>query len=126
MDMLPTNNMSETRRQNQSHADVARENEERRSRSQELSNLDAPETSEEWNAPQEAAHERLLPFSDNLTTLMCIVGSDLCEPQRERLTSSFSLQGADVTAYTFSKNKEQYLWNCSVRRKVQWMIFHSE
>ena len=54
-------------------------------------------------AAQVAAHERLLPFSDNLTTLMCIVGSDLCEPQRERLTSSFSLQGADVTAYTFEK-----------------------
>ena len=48
-----------------------------------------------------AAHERLFPFSDNLTTLMFIVASDLSEAQRERLTSSISLQGADVTACTY-------------------------
>ena len=43
----------------------------------------------------------LFPFSDNLTTLMFTVASDLSEAQRERLTSSLSLQGVDVTAYTF-------------------------
>ena len=44
MDMLPTSSMSETRRQNQYHADVAGEDGERRSRSQELLSLDLPET----------------------------------------------------------------------------------
>ena len=32
---------------------------------------------------------------------MFIVASDLSEAQRERLTSSLSLQGVEVTAYTF-------------------------
>ena len=41
-----------------------------------------------------------MSFSDNLTTLMFIVASDLSEAQRERLTSSLSLQGVEVTAYT--------------------------
>ena len=36
-----------------------------------------------------------------LTTLMLFVASDLSEAQRERLTSSLSLQGVTVTAYTF-------------------------
>ena len=47
MDMLRTNTVSEIRRQNQYHADVARENEARRSRSQELLTPDLPETGEE-------------------------------------------------------------------------------
>ena len=99
--MLPTNTVSEIRRQNQTHADVARENEERRCRSPELLNPDLPETGEEWNATQVAAHERLFPSSDNLTTLMFTVACDLSEAQRERLTSSLSPQGVDVTAYTY-------------------------
>ena len=49
MDMLPTFSMSETRRHNRYLADVAKENEERRSRSQELLNLEALETRGEWN-----------------------------------------------------------------------------
>ena len=67
---------------------------------------------------QETAHTMLFPFNDNLTTLMFIVSSDLSEAQRERLTSSFCLQGVNVTAYiTHLKQKGQYVWNCSVRRK---------
>ena len=50
---------------------------------------------------QVTTHDRLFPFSDNLTTLMFIVASDLSEAQRERLTSSLSLNGVNVTAYTF-------------------------
>ena len=34
---------------------------------------------------------------------MFTVASDLGEAQRERLTSSLSLQGVDVTAYTFER-----------------------
>ena len=87
MDMIPTNNMSETRRQNQYHVDVARENEERRSRSHEFLNPDDPETREEWNVTQVAAHERLFSFSKKLTTLMFTISSDLSEAQTDRLTS---------------------------------------
>ena len=36
-------------------------------------------------------HESLFSFSENLTTLMFNVASDLSEVQRERPTSSFSL-----------------------------------
>ena len=35
---------------------------------------------------QVTTHERLFPFSDNLTTLMFIVASDLSDAQRERAT----------------------------------------
>ena len=72
---------SEERRQNQYHADVARQNDERKSRSQELLNPDAPDTREEWNAAQVATHEGRFPSSDILTTLMFIVASDLSEAQ---------------------------------------------
>ena len=86
---------SEARRQGQCQADVARENEGRRSRNQE------PETREGWNATQMVNHEALLPFSDTLTTLMLTVASDLSEAQRERLTGSLCLQGVEVTAQNF-------------------------
>ena len=64
MDMLPTTDRyllhrSEPQRQNQSHADMARGGEERRSRSQERLSPDLPETRESWNATQVAARERL-------------------------------------------------------------------
>ena len=85
----------------QYRADVAQDNGEIQSRSQDLLNPDSKKNREEWNAAQVAAHERLFPFSDNLTTLMFNVASDLSEAQRERLTSSLSPQGVDVTAYTF-------------------------
>ena len=50
---------------------------------------------------QKTARGRLLPFCDNSSTLMCIVACGLSEARRERLTSSLSLQGVNVTAYTF-------------------------
>ena len=104
-----TNNISENRRQNQFHADTARESREGRSRSQELLSPDLLKTSEEWNATQVAAHERLIPFSDNLTTFLFTVASDLSDAQRERLTSFLSLQGVDVIAYTFEKLKTVFV-----------------
>ena len=101
MDMLPLSTMSEERRQNQYLADVTQQNVERQRRSAEVLDPNAPETRDKWYATQVSNHEKLFPFSDNLTTLMFIVVSDLCEAQRERLTSSLSLQGMTVTAYTF-------------------------
>ena len=71
---------------------MARENEESRSRSQELLNPDEPETREEWNATQVAAHERLFPFSDSVTTLMFTGASDFSEAQRDRRTSFLSTE----------------------------------
>ena len=99
MDMLPTADRdllhrSEPQRQNQSSADMARGGGERRSRSQELLSTDLLETRERWNATQVAAHERLFPFSDNLTTLMFIVASDLGE-NPERKTYEFSFYSRD-------------------------------
>ena len=58
-----------------------------------------------WKAAQVAAHERLFLFSDNLTTFMFIIASDLSENQRERLTSFLCIQGMAVTAYTLKKVK---------------------
>ena len=98
MDMLPLSNMSEKRRQNQYLADVTRENAERQRRSAEDLDPKAQETRDRWCATQVSNHEGLFPFSDNLTTLMFVVASDLGEAQRERL---LSLQGKNVTAYTF-------------------------
>ena len=115
MDMLLTTDRyvlqrSESRRQNQSHADMACGSEERRSRSQEPLSPDLPETRERRNATQLAAHERLFPVTDNLTTLMFTGGSDLCENQRERFPSSLSFQGMDVTTYTFNRVKVAFGW----------------
>ena len=112
--------MSRTRKQYQNLADVTRGNEERQRRNEELLDPDSPETREGWNVTQVKTHERLFPFSDNLTTLMFIVASDLSEAERRRLTSSLSLLRIRL------KQSGQYLWNCSVRRKVQWRILYSE
>ena len=58
---------------------MARGSEERQSRSQEFLFPDFPETGEELNAAQVAPHEKLFPFSDNLTTLMFTVANYLSE-----------------------------------------------
>ena len=94
MDMLPMCTLSEEQRQNQHFAEVAQENADRQRRSAEILDLNAQETRDRWNATQVSNHERHFPFSDNLTTLMFIVASDLSEAQRERerLTSSLSLR----------------------------------
>ena len=91
MDMLPLSTMSAKARRSQYLADVAQENEDRRSRNADVLNLDAQETQDNWCTTQVSNHESLFPFSDNLTTLMLIVVSDLSEAQRERLASSLSL-----------------------------------
>ena len=93
--------MSAEARRNQYLADVAQENEDRRSRNAEVLNSDTQETQDNRHATQLSNHESLFPFSDNLTTLMFIVVNDLSEAQRERLASSLSLQGMNVAAYTF-------------------------
>ena len=103
----------------------ARENEDRRSRNQELLDPEAPESKEGWNATLMANHDALFPFIDNLTTLMFIVASDLSEAQSERLTSYLSLQGVEVTTKTFEAVRtvvvelfctpKSSMWNPSLR-----------
>ena len=58
---------------------------------------------------QVTTHERLFPFSDTLAKLMFNVASDLSEAQRERLASSFSLQGVNVTVYTFEAGRTVFV-----------------
>ena len=100
VDMLPWSTMSEERRQNPYLADVTQGNVERQRRNAEVLDPNTQETRDRWYAAQVSSHEKLFPFSDNLTTLMFMVVSDLSEAQRE--THKFpSLQGMNVIAYTF-------------------------
>ena len=63
-----------------------------------------------WHATKVSNHERLFQFSDNLTTLMLIVASDLSEVQRERDSQvPLSLQGLNVTACTLEAVKTVFL-----------------
>ena len=103
MDMLPMSALSVEQRQNQYLADVAQENAERQTRSETALDPNAPATRERWNAAQVSNHKSLLPFSDNLTTLMFTVASDLSEAQREwnSQVNSLSLLRMDITACTF-------------------------
>ena len=71
-----------------------------------------------------ASHEQLFPFSDNLTTLMFIVASDLSEAQRE--TYQFpSSPGNEMSLLKALKQQGQYFWFYSVRRTARWRIFMS-
>ena len=101
MDMLPVSTMSEERRQSQYLADVTQLNVKRQRRNAAVLDPNSQETRDYWYAIQVTNHERLIPFSDNLTTLMFIVVSDLSEAQRETHKFPLSLQGMNVTAYTF-------------------------
>ena len=88
--MLLLSTMSEERRQNQHLADVAQENAERQGRSAEVLDPNAQATRDRWHATQVSNHEKLFPFSDNVTTLMFIVVSDLGDAQREAHKFPFS------------------------------------
>ena len=66
------------RREEQYHVDVTQLTEERRRNATAL-DPNLQETRDHWYAIQVTNHERLFPFSDNLTTLMFIVASELSE-----------------------------------------------
>ena len=68
--------LTEEQKQNQYLAVVAQENAEKLTRGETALDPNTPESRERWNTAQVNNHERLLPFSDNLTTLMFIVASD--------------------------------------------------
>ena len=81
--MLPVSVMSKEQRENQYLVDVARENIERQRRNEDALDPNDQANRDHWLATQVANHERSFPFSDNLTTLMFIVASDLSEAHRE-------------------------------------------
>ena len=95
MDMLSISALSEEQRHNQYLADVAQDNADRQPRSVELLDPNAQATRDRWNATQVSNHERLFPFSDNLTTLVFIVASDLSEAQRARENHKFSFSSGN-------------------------------
>ena len=101
MDVLPMSALSEEQRTNQYLADVAQENAERLTRGETALDPNTPETRERWNIAQVNIHEILFPFSDNLTTLIFIVASDLSDSQRETLTSPLPPRRKDISVYTF-------------------------
>ena len=84
MDMLPRSALTEEEIQHQYLADVAQETTERLARGVTALEPNTPENPERWNIAQVKNHESPFSFSDNLTTLMFIVASDLREVQRER------------------------------------------
>ena len=97
--------LSGEQRLNQFSANVAQESTVRQTRGETALDPNAHATRERWNAAQVSNHESLFSFCDNLTTLMFTVASDLSEAQKNRLTSSISLQGMNVRAYTFESCK---------------------
>ena len=76
--------MREERREKQCLVDVTQLNEERPRRHAAALDPNSKETSDHQHAIQVTNLERLFPFSDNFTTLMVIVASELSEAQRER------------------------------------------
>ena len=99
MDMLPMAAVTDEQRKNQHLADVAQEEVERPATGETAVDPNAPENRERWKTAHVNNHESVFSFSDNLTTLMFIVASDLSEAQRERLTSSLSLREMDVHTF---------------------------
>ena len=119
--------MSEERRQNQYLADVTQENAERQRRCAEVPDPNAPETRDKWHATQVSNHEKLFPFSDNLTTLMFIVVSDLSEAQRENsqvpfLTPKSSMENPSlrVSGHDSSMNRTFIVEDCVEDDFGQW------
>ena len=106
MDNLPMSALSEEQRRNQYLADVAQENAERLKRDETALDPNTPENRERWNTAQVNNHESLFSFSDNLTTLMFIVASDLSEAQRERERLT---RGMNITAYTFETARKVFV-----------------
>ena len=80
MDMWPISHLSEEQRTNQYLADVTQENAERLTRGETALDPNTLETRERWNIiAQVTNHESVFSLSDDLTTLMFIVVSDLGE-----------------------------------------------
>ena len=73
------------------------------------------ENRDNWYATQVTHHERLFPFSDNLTTMMFIVASNLSEAQRETYQFLFS-----------SSNECPCLYPCSSEKGVGGIVLYAE
>ena len=109
MDMWPISAMSQEQRETQYRADVDQLNEDGRVRGLIALDPTSQATRDHWHQTQVANNERSFPYSDNLTTLMFIVASDLSEIQRERLTSTLSLRRMNIPAYTLEAVKTVFV-----------------
>ena len=108
-------------------ADVNRESEDTQRRIEDMLFPDAQEIRERLNATQVTTHERLFPFSDNLTTLIFTVACGLSEAQKERLTSCLSLQGVNVTVYTFEAVRTVFVeLSCTSEKFIRKPVTPSE
>ena len=110
--MLPISEVSQEQRETKYRADVDQLNEDRRRRG--LANLEVTlqETRNQWQGTPVTNHERSLPFSDSLTTLMFVVASDLSDNQREGLTRTLSLRGMSVPACTLEVVRTVFMDFC--------------
>ena len=75
-------------------------NAERRRRNETVLDLNQGGTRDNWYATRVTAHGNLFSFSDNLTTMMFIVASDLHEAQRETHKFTFSPEYGGHCFYT--------------------------
>ena len=90
IDLFPLSAMTEQQRESKYQANMTRTNAERRGRSEAAVDSSQQATRDQWHGAQGTNHERPFPFSDNLTTWMYIVVSDLNEAQRETHKFLFS------------------------------------
>ena len=84
--------MSQEQRETQYRADVTQLNQERQKKKSSCPGSELAGDQRSLTRHTGGQPRKAFPFSDNLTTLMFIVASDLSEAQRERLTNSLSLQ----------------------------------
>ena len=99
MDMLPLSSMTEQQREPipARHKSIKCR---QTGRNQATLDPNVQKTTDNWYVTHVASHASLFLFSDNLTTLLFIVGKDPDEARRERLTNSLFLRNITVTTYT--------------------------
>ena len=93
MDLLPLSAMTQEQRESQYPADITQLNAERRCRNETVLDPNKQATRDNWYATHVTTHGSQFPFSDNLTTLMLTVASDLNEAHRERDSQVLFLSG---------------------------------
>ena len=109
LDGLVTTGSPDSATKRQYKADMTQVNAERHGRNEAALVPSQQRTRDNWYVTHVATHGSPFPFNDNLTTLMLIVACDLSESQRERLKSSLSLKGMNVTVYTFEAVKTVFV-----------------
>ena len=118
MDMSPLSSMTEQQRENQYQADMTQFDNERRNRNETAG------TRDNWSATHVATHGSLFPFSDNLTTLIFIVASDVNEAKEKDLEVLFLFAKWLLLLIPLIQSKQSLL-NYSVGQKARWRVLLS-